>query len=293
MLFTHKTELLYLEHARVRLEDGRVVYDQDREVDPQRYNFPHKNAQVLALGTGTSITQQAVKTLAEEGVVIVFTGDRGMPHLMASVTGYHPNEYAQGYIRRWMNPDERLGMARFLLFARLDFTGCQLDARSPLDEDDLEIFRNKIRTASSIQALMGVEGDEVKNLIYQRYAKRAFPGTHFKREREAAGTHEGHAQVNLMLNHGNNLAYAMAAGALWSIGIPSQFPLIHGQTRHGGLIFDAADLIKDGVVAPWAFEMRGESVRKAMGELRYRLKKSHADAFMIDTMKKLGESTAS
>lgn len=288
MLFTHKTELLYLEHAHVRVEDDRVVYDQDRESEPQRYNFPHRNAQVLALGTGTSITQAAAKKLAEEGVVLVFTGDRGMPFVMASVTGYHPNEYAQGYIRRWMDESQRIQMAKQMLHARLGYTASQLTPRSPIDEEDIEGFRGKVDKAKSIPALMGVEGDEVRHLIYSRYSRRHFPGgPQFKRDRDGSGTHDEHARVNLMLNHGNNLAYALAAGSIWSLGIPSQFPLLHGQTRNGGLIFDAADLIKDAVVAPWAFEMRGEPVRKAMSELRYRLKKGKADEFMIETMKRI------
>jgi len=293
MLFTHKTELLYLEHARVHVEDDRVIYEQDREVEPHRYNFPHKNAQVLALGTGTSITQQAAKRLSEEGVVVVFTGDRGMPMLMASVTGYHPNEYAQGYIRRWMDESQRLAMAKDMMCARLDFTERMLDARSPLDADDIDDFRKKVAKAASIQSLMGVEGNEVKTLIYRSHARRHLSGETFKRARDHDGQPGEHAKVNLMLNHGNNLAYAMAAGSLWSVGIPSQFPLLHGQTRNGGLIFDVADIIKDGVVAPWAFELRGDPVRKAMSELRYRLKKAHADEYMIDALKRISTMEAS
>jgi CRISPR-associated protein Cas1 len=179
------------------------------------------------------------------------------------------------------------------MMERLAFTTRHLDARSPLGEDDIETFRQKIQRVTSIQSLLGIEGDEVKMLIYRRYAKRHFPGTTFRRDRDATDRHSGHAQVNIMLNHGNNLAYAMAAGALWSIGLPSQFPLIHGQTRDGGLIFDAADLIKDGIVAPWAFEMHDQPTREAMSELRYRLKKTRADEFIIDSMKALAMDTSS
>ena len=55
------------------------------------------------------------------------------------------------------------------------------------------------------------------------------------------------------LNHGNYLAYGLAATTLWVLGIPHGFAVMHGKTRRGALVFDVADLIKDSVILPWAF----------------------------------------
>jgi CRISPR-associated protein Cas1 len=55
------------------------------------------------------------------------------------------------------------------------------------------------------------------------------------------------------LNHGNYLAYGLAATTLWVLGISHSFAVMHGKTRRGALVFDVADLIKDAVVLPWAF----------------------------------------
>ena len=55
------------------------------------------------------------------------------------------------------------------------------------------------------------------------------------------------------LNHGNYLAYGLAATALWVLGIPHAFAVMHGKTRKGALVFDVADLIKDAVVLPLSF----------------------------------------
>ncbi|WP_372612697.1 type I-F CRISPR-associated endonuclease Cas1f [Halomonas sp.] len=289
MLFTHKSELLYLERARVYQEKGRVIYAQDREMEAQRFNFPYRNAQVLALGTGTSITNKAVRLLAEEGVVLVFTGGEGMPYIMTGMLDYHPNEYAQGFIRKWLSEDQRLELAKRFLAARFDFTARQAKHGSPIEADDLEKFRRKVIQANSVKVLMGIEGDEVRNLIYRCCSAHYLSSSDFRREHKGGNDNSPHAQVNQLLNHGNNLAYALAAGALWHIGIPPFFPLIHGQSRNGGLIFDVADLIKDGIVAPWAFELRDESLTKAMGELRYRIKSRKADVFLVDTLKSLAE----
>lgn len=287
MLFTHKTELLYLEHARVYQEDGRVLYAQHNERSPQRFNFPFRNAQVLALGTGTSITNRAARLLAEEGVVLVFTGGEGTPYVMTGNLDYHPNEYAQGFIRRWMAPGGQLEMAKQLLRLRFDFTAAQGPGH-PVSESALEHYREKVEGASSVQVLLGVEGDEVKNTVYRSCSQHYLGDNTFRRS-GAASRSEDHANINERLNQGNNLAYAMAAGALWHMGVPAFFPLIHGQTRNGGLIFDIADLIKDGVVAPWAFEMRDAQLTEAMGELRYRLKTRKADRYMIEAIRALSE----
>jgi CRISPR-associated protein Cas1 len=44
---------------------------------------------------------------------------------------------------------------------------------------------------------------------------------------------------------------------------------MHGKTRRGALVFDVADLIKDGLVLPWAFicaseKMSGQEFRKQL-----------------------------
>ena len=59
--------------------------------------------------------------------------------------------------------------------------------------------------------------------------------------------------ANDFLNHGNYLAYGLAACTLWVLGIPHGFAVMHGKTRRGALVFDVADLIKDTLVLPWAF----------------------------------------
>ncbi len=59
--------------------------------------------------------------------------------------------------------------------------------------------------------------------------------------------------ANNFLNHGNYLAYGIAATTLWVLGIPHGFAVMHGKTRRGALVFDVADLIKDAIVLPWSF----------------------------------------
>lgn len=48
MLFAHKSELLFLEHARVYQEGGRIIYAQDETMSPQRFNFPFEQLKGFA-----------------------------------------------------------------------------------------------------------------------------------------------------------------------------------------------------------------------------------------------------
>ena len=66
-------------------------------------------------------------------------------------------------------------------------------------------------------------------------------------------THDNTDKANAFLNHGNYLAYGLAASTLWVLGIPHGFAVMHGKTRRGALVFDVADLVKDTLILPWAF----------------------------------------
>ena len=87
---------------------------------------------------------------------------------------------------------------------------------------------------------------ELTKQLY-KFAARVSSYGNFTREREAIDT------ANTFLNHGNYLAYGLAATTLWVLGIPHGFAVMHGKTRRGALVFDVADLVKDALILPWAF----------------------------------------
>ena len=70
----------------------------------------------------------------------------------------------------------------------------------------------------------------------------------------------GSDPANRFLDHGNYLAYGLAASACWVLGLPHGLAVLHGKTRRGGLVFDVADLVKDATILPQAFlsAMRGD-----------------------------------
>lgn len=73
ILQSKRANIYYLEHCRVLVHGGRVEYltqDQDKQA---YWNIPIANTTVLLLGTGTSITQAAVRLLSAAGVMLEHT----------------------------------------------------------------------------------------------------------------------------------------------------------------------------------------------------------------------------
>ena len=74
ILHSNRGNLEYLEHCRVLVKDGRVLYlraKEDTNVECY-WNIPIANTTVVLMGSGTSITQAAVRMLADAGVLIGF-----------------------------------------------------------------------------------------------------------------------------------------------------------------------------------------------------------------------------
>lgn len=268
ILHSKRANIYYLDKCRVMQKDGRVLYlteaRSDREKRENQYwNIPIANTTCLLLGTGTSITQAAMRMLAQAGVLVGFCGGGGTPLLMATEiewlspqSEYRPTEYVQGWMQFWFDDKKRLQAARQFQHARITFLqrvwGKDRDLKAEgFNTDDSDIsqalnkFIHKIEQAPKVGNLLQIEAELTKRL-YKIAVNRTQYGD-FTRERESVDT------ANAFLNHGNYLAYGLAATTLWVLGIPHGFAVMHGKTRRGALVFDVADLIKDTLILPWAF----------------------------------------
>lgn len=264
ILHSKRANLYYLEKCRVMVKDGRVVYLTQAKHESLYWNIPIANTTVLLLGIGTSITQAAVRMLASAGVLLGFTGSGGTPLLagtpvewLTAESEYRPTEYVQGWLRFWFDPEKRLIIAKQFQHARLEYLQAVWSKNRDFHQeeiyvDDVQVekilsaFSQKIDTAYSATDLLTIEAGMTKQLYKYVAKKTGFSG--FVREREQAVD-----LANIFLNHGNYLAYGLAATTLWVLGIPHGFAVMHGKTRRGALVFDVADLIKDALVLPLAF----------------------------------------
>ena len=263
ILHSKRANVYYLEKCRVMQKDGRVLFLTEESSDKQYWNIPIANATCILLGTGTSITQSAVRMLASAGVLIGFSGGGGTPLLSASEvewllpqSEYRPTEYVQGWMSFWFDDAKRLQAGKIFQNKRIEYLqsiwsrdGDLKSEGFSLEDADIEKalagFSAKISSSGTVTDLLATEAQLTKRLYRISASRTDQQG--FVRE------HGSNDDANAFLNHGNYLAYGLAATTLWTLGIPHGFAVMHGKTRRGALVFDVADLIKDCLVLPWAF----------------------------------------
>lgn len=280
--------LRYMERCRIRLHGHCVVAWRDAPdgEGKEACAIPILNTALLLLGPGTSVSAEAMEALAAANVVVGFTGGSGTPLnagvepivFATGVSEYRPTQYMQSWASWWFDEQRRLQKARQLLAYRAElleqvwssdkmtnlFRSNRLPAPNPAaffasvpgigKKAGAFGFASKIGApeyaesmfgAVNIQGLCGQEGVHVQSL-YQYFARSyavKFEGRH----------HQDGGGVNGLLTQGNYVAYGMAAVALHALGISFAFPVLHGKTRRGALVFDVADPVKDAVVVPLAF----------------------------------------
>lgn len=247
---TDKEGVRYIEHCKIIVNDDRLSLIRREDSLEKFFSIPYFNLSVLLLGEGTSITQKAAKFLAGQGVMLGFVGSGGTPLFMASQNEYRPTHYFNNYIRKWIDEDERLKLAKIFQEKRIEYL--TLTWNDIFDSK----YDSKIHTLSS-EYLNEIAVAKDQNSILLSEAKFTKSLYKLLRNDYSPDFLRVHGQrkdyFNSNLDDGNYLAYGLASVALWTLGIPASMPVLHGKTRNGGFVFDIADIIKDGVILPHAF----------------------------------------
>ena len=303
ILHSKRAHIYYIEHSRLLVNGGRVEYVTDEGKRSRYWNIPIANTTTILLGTGTSVTQAAMRELAKSGVLVGFCGGGGTPLFSANEmdievawfspqSEYRPTEYLQHWVRFWFDDRLRLAAAQAFQQLRLERVSQSWRALSqsksnpcPVDISKLEQLLKQsaqgIQTASNQMELLTEEGRLTKHL-YRLVAEATRHGEFVRSQRgDSVDT------ANQFLDHGNYLAYGLAATATWVLGMPHGLSVLHGKTRRGGLVFDVADLVKDAVILPQAFisTMRGDTEQEFRQTCIASLTSSESLDFMIDTLK--------
>ena len=275
ILHSKRANIYYLEHCRVLVNGGRVEYVTDQGQQSLYWNIPIANTSCILLGTGTSLTQAAVRELSRAGVMIGFCGGGRTPlfsstesefacQFFSPQSEYRATEYLQSWCQFWFD-DKQL---------------------TTLLNDAEKQFQD----AATSQALLAAEG-RISKRLYGMANQLTLQDDNFKREQGSRGKH--YDPANQFLDHGNYLAYGLGATACWVLGLPHGLAILHGKTRRGGLVFDAADIIKDGIVLPQAFisAKQGDSEKEFRQACISQFAQLGALDMIIDTLKQIADKT--
>lgn len=303
ILHSKRANVYYLQHCRVLVNGGRVEYVTDQGKQSLYWNIPIANTTTVLLGTGTSVTQAAMRELAKAGVLVGFCGGGGTPLFSANEVDvevawfspqseYRPTEYLQAWVRFWFGDERRLAAAKAFQGARLARIRQSWLGSKPLIEAGFQVAEpaldsvlaraeHEVAESRDTAQLLTAEARLTKQLF--RLACGAVDYGEFRRAKRGSGTDP----ANRFLDHGNYLAYGLAATATWVLGLPHGLAVLHGKTRRGGLVFDVADLVKDATILPLAFvsAMRGDDEQTFRQSCIEALTRGEALDFMIDTLK--------
>ena len=84
ILHSKRANIYYLQHCRVLVNGGRVEYVTDAGKQSLYWNIPIANTTTILFGTGTSVTQAAMRELAKAGVLVGFCGGGAHRHRPAT-----------------------------------------------------------------------------------------------------------------------------------------------------------------------------------------------------------------
>jgi CRISPR-associated protein Cas1 len=207
---------------------------------------------------------------------------------------YRPTQYLQGWVRFWFDNGQRLEAAKKLQLSRLLRVrdswlnyGPFLDKGFKVDSKELVSLLDKtqegVEKAKDVSELLLIEGRLTKSLF--KVAATTVKYGDFVRAKRGTGVDP----ANRFLDHGNYLAYGLGAVATWVLGLPHGLSVLHGKTRRGGLVFDAADLVKDAIVLPQAFisAMAGHAEQEFREDCIANFTRTEALDFIIEVLKGL------
>lgn len=308
ILHSKRANLYYLQHCRVLVNSGRVEYVTDEGKESLYWNIPIANTTAIMLGTGTSVTQAAMRELAKAGVLVGFCGGGGTPLFSGNEvqvdvswllpqSEYRPTEYLQQWVSFWFDDNARLTAAKAFQHQRIKQIRKQWQRlenkydfayNAELLDSALQRFSDNIETCQTSQDLLLLEATTTKTLY--KIACHAVQYGEFTRSERGNSTDI----ANRFLDHGNYLAYGLAATACWVLGLPHGLAVLHGKTRRGGLVFDVADVMKDAVVLPQAFisAMDGDDEQEFRQHCLEQFRKTQALDVMIETLQTTAEQLA-
>jgi CRISP-associated protein Cas1 len=243
---------LYVEHKKVDQEDKAIaLHDAEGKV-----SVPCAALTSLVLGPGTSITHAAVKALADNGCLVLWTGEGGVRF------------YAQGM-------GETRSARRLLVQARLSSDpALRLQVVRRLYEMR---FPEPLDANLTLQQIRGKEGIRVRE-AYAR-ASREW-GVEWRGRAYRRGEWGAADPINRALSAANSCLYGVCHAAIVSAGYSPALGFIH-TGKMLSFVYDVADLYKAEITVPLAFGAvgEGEGEGRGGGGLEGRVRRACRDQF--------------
>jgi len=230
---------LYVEHCKIDQEAKAIaLHDVNGKVP-----VPCASLTLLMLGPGTNITHAAVRALADNGCLVLWTGEEGVRMYAQGMgeTRSARNLLRQAYL--CSDPARRLAVVMQMYRMR---------------------FEESLDPGLTLQQIRGREGIRVR----EAYAKAsrdtgvAWGGRSYQR-------FDWHSAdpVNRALSAANSCLYGVCHAAIVSAGYSPALGFIH-TGKMLSFVYDIADLYKADITIPLAFRAAAEAADGLEGRVR-------------------------
>lgn len=234
---------LYVEHCRIE-QDAQAIafYDADGKT-----SVPCANLTLLIIGPGATITHSAVRTLADNGCLVMWSGEGAVRF------------YALGL-------GETRGSRRLLRQAYLSSLPT-LRIRVVRRMYEMR-FAEELPDNLTLQQIRGREGVRIRTAYSRASAETGIPwsGRFYDKASWFAAD-----PVNRALSAANSCLYGVCHAAIVSAGYSPALGFIH-TGRMLSFVYDIADLYKADLTIPLAFELVKESDLDIERRVRHRLR---------------------
>ena len=237
---------LYVENSKIDQEAKAIAFH-DAKGSVQ---VPCASLSVLMLGPGTAITHAAIRTLADNGCLVVWCGQEAVRFYAAGMGETRSSRNLLRQVRLYADPNLRLQVVRRMYEYR--FPG-----------EDL--------SGLALAEIRGREGVRVREAyaVASRETGVPWQGRNYQRNRWAAAD-----PVNRALSAGNSCLYGLCHAAILACGYSPALGFIH-TGKALSFVYDVADLYKAQTTIPLAFEM----ARQGSGDLESRVRRALRDRF--------------
>lgn len=232
---------LYLEHGVIERSQNAVEFFDKKS---GRTLVPASALTALMLGPGTSITHEAVKTLADNGCLILWCGEQGVRFYAQGMGETRKAYHLLTQAEKSSDPIQRMAVILRMYHFRFD---------EELDDN------------LSIEQIRGHEGVRVRK-AYAEASKTygiEWAGRNYDRSNWSAAD-----PVNRALSAANACLNGLCHAAIVSGGYSPGLGFIH-TGKQLSFVYDIADLYKVDITVPLAFRLAAESTVNLESRVRH------------------------
>lgn len=248
---------IYIEHARIEQDAAAVIF----EVDDGRIPVPVASLTCLMLGPGTTITHAAIKTIAENGCLVVWCGENAARFYASGMGETRSARNILLQAELCMDPDKHLNVVRKMYEIR---------------------FPDMSTQGMTLEQIRGMEGIRVRQ-AYQT-ASRQY-GIRWRARDYKQNDWSQADPVNRALSEANAILYSLCQAAIISLGYSTALGFIH-TGKILSFVYDIADLYKVETTIPAAFEAARENERELSKNVRLYCRRYFAAADILKRIAK-------